>query len=149
MNQGIETLMRLGRLGARWAPVSEQQRAEMRGLEGVMNLEFTGPDGGGWHVRFGDGTVRLEPGLEPNARATVRIKPQDYLALVAGDLSFSVAKMTGKIRVAGDGHFGILFAAFFENLRAAQSQPGLRGWVARRAVARALRKGNYQPRKAT
>lgn len=148
MNQGIEMLMKLGQLATRWAPVSEQQRTEMRGLEGTMNLEFTGPDGGGWHVRFGDGRVRLGPGLASDARATVRIKPEDYLALVAGDLSYSVARMTGKIRVAGDGHFGILLGAFFENIRAAQSRPGLRGWIARRTVARALRKGSYEAKKA-
>jgi putative sterol carrier protein len=113
-----------------------------------MNLEFTGPGESGWHVRFGDGRVQLGRGLAPAARATARIKPEDYLALVAGDLSYSVARMTGRIRVAGDGHFGMLLGAFFENMRAAQAERGVRGWIARRAVGRALRKGHYRRRKA-
>jgi putative sterol carrier protein len=147
VNQGIEMLMKLGRRAARWAPISEQQRMEMRGLEGTMNLEFTGPDGGAWHMTMGDGRIAFAPGMKADARATMRVTPENYLALVAGDLSYSVARMTGKIRVAGDGHFGIVLGAFFENIRAAQRQPGLLGWITRRTVARALRKGNYQPKK--
>ena len=121
----------------------ERMRAEMRGVTGAMNLEFTGPDGGGWHVDFADGKVAMAAGLAPAARATVKLTPHDYLALVAGDLSYSVARMTGKVRVSGDGHFGMMFGATIENLRAAQTAKGLRGAIARRVIARALRTGGY------
>lgn len=146
MNPGVEMLMKLGRLGSRWARPTEKQRAEMRGVSGTMNLEFTGDDGGGWHVRFGDGRVTLHAGLAPDARATVRMKAEDYLAMVAGDLSYSVARMTGKVRGSGDGHFAMVFGAFFENLRVARSLPGLRGWITRKVVGRALKKGGYRPK---
>jgi hypothetical protein len=97
-------------------------------------------------VAFDDGKVALRPGLVDNARATLKVKPEDYLALLAGDLSYSVARMTGKVRVTGDGHFGIIFGAFVENTRAAQSLKGLRGAIARAVIGRALRKGGYARR---
>jgi putative sterol carrier protein len=149
MNKGVEMLMKLGRLATRVGPgraARERARVEMRGLSGVLNLELTGPDGGGWHVAFADGKVAMAPGLVENARATLKVKPEDYLALLAGDLSYSVARMTGKVRVSGDGHFGIIFGAFVENLRAAQSLKGVRGMIARSVINRALKKGNYAKR---
>jgi len=149
MNSGVQMLMRLGSLATRVGQgrvADERARAEMRGLSGVLNLEFTGPDGGGWHVAFDDGKVALRPGLVPDARATIKLKPEDYLAMLAGDLSYSVARMTGRVRVSGDGHFGIIFGAFVENTRAAQSIKGLRGAIARAVIGRALRKGGYVKR---
>jgi putative sterol carrier protein len=151
VNSGVEMLMKLGAFTTRMARgrmVDERARAEMRGLSGVMNLEFSGSDGGGWHVEFGDGKVLLARGLIDDARATVRVTPQDYLALLAGDLSYSVARMTGRVRVAGDGHFGMIFGAFVENIRTAQMVKGVRGAIARAVVARALRKGGYAKKRA-
>lgn len=150
MNQGVEMLMRLGAFALRVGQgraVDERTRAEMRGVNGVMNLEFSGPDGGGWHVAFADGKVAMAPGLVEPARATVKLKPDDYLALVVGDLSYSVARMTGKVRVSGDGHFGMIFGAVIENVRVAQTVKGLRGAIARAVVGRALRKGRYVRKK--
>ena len=149
MNAGVEMLMRLGAFATRITRgrmVDERARAEMRGLSGAMNLDFTGPDGGGWHIEFDDGTVHMVRGLADGARATVRLKPEDYLALLAGDLSYSVARMTGKVRVIGDGHFGMIFGAFVENMRSAQRATGLRGAFARALIRRALRKGGYAKR---
>jgi putative sterol carrier protein len=144
VNKGVQMLMRLGVLATRLSGgrvADERARAEMRGLSGVMNLEFTGADGGGWHIAFDDGKVSMAPGLRDGARATIKLKPEDYLALLAGDLSYSVARMTGKVRVSGDGHFGMIFGAFVENMRAAQTMTGLRGAIARTVIGRALRKG--------
>jgi len=151
MNRGVQMLMRLGALATRLGrgrAADERARAEMRGLSGVLNLEFTGPDGGGWHLAFDDGKIALAPGLVDGARATLKVKPEDYLALLAGDLSYSVARMTGRVRIAGDGHFGMIFGAFVENMRAAQTAPGWRGAVARGVIGRALRKGGYARRAA-
>lgn len=147
MNKGVEMLMKLGAFATRISRgrmADERVRAEMRGLTGVMNLEFTGDDGGAWHVGFDEGAVTMAPGLVEQARATVRLKSEDYLAMLAGDLAYSTARMTGKVRVAGDGHFGMFFGAMVENLRAAQTLPGLRGRIARAVIGRALRKGGYR-----
>jgi len=149
MNPGVDMLMKLGRLGARLG--SEAERAEMRGMSGVLNVEFSGgdgSDGSGWHIRFADGRVQLAPGLVADARATVRLAPEVFLALAAGDLSLSVARMTGRVRVAGDGGFGIVFGGFVGSLQNAQKVAGLRGWMARTLVQRALRKGGYRRRAA-
>jgi putative sterol carrier protein len=145
MNPGVTAVMKLVQLGIRLAD-SEAQRAERRGISGVLNLEFTGEDGGGWRVAFGEGRVSVAPGLAAEPRATMRMAPEVFLALVAGDQSVSVARMTGRVRLAGDGNFGPVFSAFVGGLQNAQRLPGFRGWMTRRLVRRALRKGGYQPR---
>ena len=134
--------MRLARAAARVGR-SDAERAEMRGVTGTMNLEFTGAAPGGWRMVFRDGALEIAPGLAPDARATVRMSSRDFLALVAGDQTMTVARMTGKVRVAGDGSFGIIFGAFVGTLQNAQRLPGVRGWLARRLIGRALSKGGY------
>ena len=149
MNKGVATLMNFGVFSSRWGlsrPPSARQRAEMRGLNGVMNLEFINGQTGGWHVRFADGRTSMGKGLAENPRATVRVRPHDYLGIVAGDLSYSVARMTGRVRVTGDGNFAFVFGAFVEQTRTARSAPGWRGWVSRTLIRRALKKGEYQPK---
>ncbi len=145
VNKGVAQLMRLGVAASRMGGLADRQaRAEMRGLQGVLNIEFTGPDGGGWHLAFNDRELRLAKGLVSDPRSTVRVKPQDYLALLAGDLSPSIARMTGKLRVIGDPNLAIAFSASLGNLRALQRARGLRGFVGRRIVGRALRAGSYE-----
>jgi putative sterol carrier protein len=143
-------LMNLGVRASRWGgnlAGGESQRAELRGLRGAMNIEFIGDDGGAtWNVRFDDGRVTMGKGPAADSRATVRVNPKDYLAMVAGDLGWSTARMTGKVRVVGDGHFGMTFGASVEGLKAGRRAKGLRGWVVRFVTNRAFRKGGYQPK---
>ena len=145
MNPGVDALMKMVQVGIRLAD-TEAARAERRGISGVLNIEFTGNDGGGWHVAFDDGRVRLAAGLAAAPRATMRMTPEIFLALVAGDQAISVARMTGRVRLVGDGNFGPVFSAFVGGLQNAQKLPGFRGWMTRKLVRRALRKGGYAPR---
>ena len=149
MNPGVEALLRLvaatARLGSRFA--SEAARAEARGMRGTLNLEIA-DGGGGWHLEFRDGALRVRPGLVEDARATVRVRERDLLALAAGDATIASCRLTGRVRVSGDGNLGMMFDAMIGSLQNAQKAPGLRGWLARRFVGRALRKGGYVPRGA-
>ena len=145
MNPGVTALMRFAQFGSR-AARSEAQRAEMRGVTGALNVEFTGVDGGAWHMNFQDGAISMAAGLAAAPRATVRISTEDFMALVAGDQTMSVARMTGKIRAKGDGGFGIIFGGLVGSLQNAQRVPGWRGSLARLFIRRALRKGRYVPR---
>ena len=148
MNKGVEMLMNWGvratRLGAGRVPPS--QRAEVRGMSGAVNLEFGADEGGTWNMVFDGERVRMRRGRLDKPDATVRVASEDYLALIAGDLTISVARMTGKVRVSGDAIFGLLFGASVAGLQMAQSEGGLRGFLARRLVGRALRKGGYTAR---
>lgn len=146
MNPGVESMMKFARTAARLGQraLSDGQRAELRGVNGTLNIEFTGPDGGGWHIDFRDGLASLSPGLAADARATVRLKPEDYLAILAGDLSLSVAKLTGKVRVSGDGGFGMIFGGFVGSILNAKQAGGLQGRMTRWSIRRALRKGGYK-----
>lgn len=146
---GVEVLLRgvarLAGLGSRFG--SEAARAEARGIAGTLNLELA-DDGGGWHLEFRDGALRIAPGLAEGARTTVRVRGRDLLALAAGDATVASSRLTGKVRVSGDGNLGMMFDALIGSLQNAQKAPGVRGWIARRFVARALRKGGYVPRAA-
>jgi len=144
MNPGVDLLMTIVGFGARFAPRSESQRAEMRGLHGTMNLELTDGEGG-WHVDFENDAISIARGLKGDARATVRMKAGDFMAMVAGDMQISTARMTGRFRIAGDGHFGILFGGIVGSLRVAMTAPGVAGFVARKMIGLALRRGGYKP----
>src|SRR2546430_17420021 len=103
MNAGAAMLMNLSvqatRWAARWTAGGEARRAEMKGLAGVLNIEFTGDDGGGvWHVSFDDGRGVRRKGAGENPRATVRLQPRDYLAMVAGDLTATPPHLVGRGR---------------------------------------------------
>ena len=145
MNRGVDLLMTIVGFGARFAPRPESQKAEMRGLKGSMNLELTDGDGS-WHFDFDDSDVTVGRGAKDDARATVRMKSQDLFAMVAGDMQMSTARLTGRFRIAGDGHFGILFGGILGALRQAMGAPGIAGFVARNVIQLALRRGGYKPR---
>jgi putative sterol carrier protein len=146
MNPGVDLLMTIAGFGARFAPRPESQRSEMRGLKGKMNLELVDGEGG-WHLEFDEADVTIGRGLAADARATVRVKAQDLFAMIAGDMQMSTARMTGRFRIAGDGHFGILFGGFVGALRQAMAAPGIAGFVARKMITLAMRRGGYVPRR--
>ena len=145
MNRGVDLLMTIVGFGARFAPRPESQKAEMRGLKGTMNFELADGEGT-WHVEFDESDVTVGRGAKEGARATVKMKAQDFLAMVAGDVQMSTARMTGRFRIIGDGHFGILFGGIVGALRGAMGAPGIPGFVARTAIGLALRRGGYTPK---
>lgn len=145
MNRGVDLLMTIVGFGARFAPRPESQKAEMRGLKGSMNLELADGEGA-WHFDFDESDVTVGRGAKDGARATVRMKSQDLFAMVAGDMQMSTARLTGRFRIAGDGHFGILFGGILGALRQAMGAPGIPGFVARNVIQLALRRGGYKPR---
>ena len=148
MNAGVDTIMNMGRWAARIGQRmgGEAARAEMRGFSGTLNIEFMGPEPGGWHIRFDDGRVSMGRGLVDAPRATVKVKAQDYLAMLAGDLDPSVARMTGRVRATGDANLAMAFGASVGSLINMKGASGLRGRIGRAMVGRALRKGGYTGR---
>ena len=118
--------------------MSAEQKAELRGFHGAINFEITGAGGGTWHLLLGPDGARIFRGRNPRARATVRLGSDTLFKLLAGETSFMVATMSGRIRVEGEGHGGMALGALVGNFRKAAGARGLPGRVARFWKARVL-----------
>jgi hypothetical protein len=71
---------------------------EMRKLDGVIQMQVTGAEGGDWAVAF-----KLGPGPIPDDPTTiVSITAEDAAALETGELDPMQAFMGGKLQVQGD-----------------------------------------------
>ncbi len=106
-------------------------RVDSGGFAGAVNFELTGPGGGSWHALLGPDSVRFFRGAHAAPRSTVTIPAAAFADLLAGRSSWMTAQMTGKVRVKGDGHAGLLFGAIVEQFRARAEEPGWKGALAR------------------
>jgi nucleoside-diphosphate-sugar epimerase/putative sterol carrier protein len=133
----------LGTMAAvtRWRgdlPVGGGDRERLRGIEGSLNLLLTGERRSAWHFWFRGGRTGAGGGLDPDGRATVVMDESDFLRLLAGDLDYTVATMTGVVRLRGDGGFGLIAGAVFSQLRLATRDDPQAPWP-RRAFSWAYR----------
>ena len=122
-------------------PVSARERAEMRGIRGVLNVALTGEHPSEWRVILDDGDVRFAAGLDPAADGTVTLKESTLFDMLSGKVPFMRAQMTGRVRYRGDGNLVIILGAIVEQFRQARRAKGLAGighrnftrWVLARA----------------
>jgi len=105
--------------------------ANLRGFEGDVNVELTGDDGWVWHCSLREGSMRWLRGGSMSPRSTVSLAPRTMLDLLAGSVSYSTASLTGRIRVRGEGHGGLMLAALVSRFRALDRASGWRGTLAR------------------
>jgi nucleoside-diphosphate-sugar epimerase/putative sterol carrier protein len=120
-------------------PASEKQRAEGRGLRGEVNLRLTGEEPSEWRFRLDDGRLGVREGASDAARATVTIRDVDFRGMLSGRVDATVAQMTGKVRMRGDGEMGLLVGGLIGGFRKLRDARGWRGWPARRYARRVLR----------
>ena len=104
----FDSLVLLGRLTD--GRVSREDAAEMRGFTGAVNFEFTGDDGAVWHCVLDGESVVFGRGGDFDPRATISLSPETFFELMRGEASFAIAQMTGRVRVRGDGHAGMLWS---------------------------------------
>jgi len=90
---------------------------ELRGVNGALDIAFTGERASSWHVWFDNGRMGVGKGSHPTARARLMLADDTFYELMSGDLDYTTATMIGKIRFRGDGEFSIIGGAFFTNLR--------------------------------
>jgi putative sterol carrier protein len=86
-----------------FASLPERFRAERAGdLRAIYAFELTGPEGGSWTVRVGDGALTVEDGLAADADVTVTAAAADWMSIVEGRMDPQLAYLTKKLRVSGD-----------------------------------------------
>jgi nucleoside-diphosphate-sugar epimerase/putative sterol carrier protein len=107
-------------------------RVELKGYDATVHLDLTGPGGGDFTLRVAEERVRLRAGVPRPANATVSMKAATLLDLLAGRGDLAAAQLTGKIRIDGQGHAGLVLGGLVAGFRDAGRLPGWRGFTARR-----------------
>ena len=78
------------------------QPAAAKGVHAIFQFELSGDGGGTYHVKVDDGTIAIAEGAAPSANATIKMKGEDYVKMVNGKLSGTMAFLKGQMKIAGD-----------------------------------------------
>ncbi len=123
-----------------WTRFTSVRSDQSDGFHGTVNLDF-GDGAPGWHLVFADEGMRCCHGSDATPIGTVSLSPELFLDLLAGRANYSTAEMTGRVRVTGDGHCRMIVPSIVGRIRNRARQKGIRGWLVRRFLRRAMRKG--------
>jgi len=72
---------------------------EASGVDATFVYELDGA--GAWTICVKDAKLSCEPGAVEKPTVTFKMKPNDYLALINGDLNGAKAFLTRKLKVSG------------------------------------------------
>lgn len=115
-----------------YASRAQPPRPELKGYDATMHLDLTGPEGGDFTIRVADGRLRLRRGAPRPAHASMTMKSKTLLDLLAGRTDIAGAQLTGKVRIDGQGHAGLVLGGLVGGFQAAGRQAGWRGFTARK-----------------
>ena len=74
-----------------------------KGLKATFQFELAGEQGGTWHVTVDDGTMAIHEGAAAGTpSATIKMKALDYIKMVNGELSGTMAFMKGQMKITGN-----------------------------------------------
>ncbi len=73
-----------------------------KGVKAVFQFELGGDGGGTYHVTIDDGTMKVSEGPAASPNTTIKMAADDYVQMVNGKLSGTMAFMKGKLKVAGN-----------------------------------------------
>jgi putative sterol carrier protein len=120
------------RLSALTRMINLSEPVPGRGLESAVHLELTGPNGGDLTLRAQGGKLHISRGAPRPADATVTLKADTLLDLLAGKLDYAGAQLDGRVQLEGQGHGGLLLGGVIEGFRAAARQRGAARRLARK-----------------
>jgi putative sterol carrier protein len=78
------------------------QAAAAKGVNATFQFELSGDGGGTYHVKVEDGSMAVGEGPATKANATIKMKGEDYVKMVNGQLSGTMAFLKGQMKIAGD-----------------------------------------------
>jgi putative sterol carrier protein len=73
-----------------------------KGVHAVFQFELAGDGGSTFHVNVDDGTMAVHDGPAPSPNTTIKMNSEDYVQMVNGKLSGTMAFMKGKLKVTGN-----------------------------------------------
>jgi putative sterol carrier protein len=71
-----------------------------KGLHAIFQFELAGA--GTYHVKVDDGTMQIVEGASEKPNTTIKMAGDDYVKMVNGQLSGTMAFLKGKMKIAGD-----------------------------------------------
>lgn len=77
------------------------------GVDAVIQMNITGPNGGDWIVIIKNQKLEVQQGIHPSPSISIRIADTDYMDMVNGKLSGERAFMTGKLKFRGSMALGM------------------------------------------
>jgi len=78
------------------------QAEAAKSIEAVFQFELAEPDGGTYHVTVDHGKMQVSEGPHPKPTATLKMKGEDYVKMVNGQLNGAMAFMKGQMKVVGN-----------------------------------------------
>jgi putative sterol carrier protein len=73
-----------------------------KGVKAIYQFELSGDGGGTYHVTIDDGTMTVTEGAAEKPSTTLKMTGADYVDMVNGKLSGTMAFMKGKLKVSGN-----------------------------------------------
>ncbi len=73
-----------------------------KGVHAVFQFELSGDGGATFYVTVEDGTMRVAEGQAPSPNTTIKMNGDDYVKMVNGKLSGTMAFMKGMLKVTGN-----------------------------------------------
>jgi putative sterol carrier protein len=73
-----------------------------KGVKATYQFELAGDGGGTYHVTVDDGTMTVTEGPAASPNTTIKMAAGDYIQMVNGKLSGTMAFMKGKLKVTGN-----------------------------------------------
>ena len=123
---------------ARGRPVGPARGLDLSGFSGTINFDLSGPGGGKWHCIIAPDLLRFFREPHPQPRATVSLAADEFRKFAMGHTSCFTARLTGRIRVVGDGHAWMILEAIVLQLEAIQKRNDSRGRIGRWLISRRL-----------
>ena len=77
------------------------------GLDAVIQMSITGPNGGDWTIIVKDKKMEIKVGNHPSPAISVKIADTDFVNLINGKLNAISAFMSGKIGFKGSMSLGL------------------------------------------
>ena len=78
------------------------QADKAAGVSVVFQFEISGPTGGSWNVTVKDGTCNVAEGKHQSPTTTIKMKDEDFVKLIKGELKAMAAYTGGKLKIEGD-----------------------------------------------
>ncbi len=72
------------------------------GVEGSIQFDLSGDDGGTWAVTIGDNQCQVIEGGVESPNATLKMSAEDFVGMLNGNVNAMAAFMQGKIKLEGD-----------------------------------------------
>jgi putative sterol carrier protein len=86
---------------------SRSDPSKTRGLEAVVQMNITGPNGGDWTLVVKDQEVEVKEGVHPSPEITIKIVDTDFVDLINRKQSAVTMFMSGKIQFTGSLALGL------------------------------------------